>query len=184
MKKFLLGLIIGTSTLGIAVPLFAWAASSSASSESSSARANAFNPSQACVQALAARDQSELTNFDSIVLARKSALQARSAALSAAAAMADDVQRKDAVKKANDDFRTAMKTIMDQTKTAQQTNMDTLRTACGKGGKMFGGEGFGRGINGLGGSGMMGRRGEGRMHKGAFKGAEDTGVSSRSSSAR
>lgn len=180
MKKYILGLIVGASSLGLAIPIFVQAASSSSGSTTS--KPASFNPTQACVQALAARDQAKLTTMDSLLQARKSALQSRKDALTAAAAITDDVQRKDAVKKANDDFRAAMKTIMDQTKTAQQTTMDTIRTACGRGGGIFGAKGMGpmmgKDFGGFGrGEKRGGRQGHGR-------GPEAENESSSTSSAR
>jgi hypothetical protein len=160
MKKYILGLIVGASSLGLAIPLFVQAASSSSGSTTS--KPASFNPTQACVQAMAARDENRLSNFDVVMQAEKTALQTRKNALTAAAAITDDVQRKDAVKKANDDFRAAMKTVMDQTKTAQQTTMETIRTACGRGGGMFGGEGLGPMMD----KGDFGGFGRGEKHEG------------------
>lgn len=136
MKKLLLGLIIGASSLGLAIPLLTRASSSAASGDAASRPA--FTPTQACVQAMASRDQAQLSVFDTLQQAQKEALQARKSALTLAATITDDVQRKDAVKKANDDFRTAMQNAMQQVQPSQQSTMDAVQTACGgKGGRMF-----------------------------------------------
>ncbi|MDD4628786.1 MAG: hypothetical protein PHE68_05335 [Candidatus Peribacteraceae bacterium] len=190
MKKYILGLIIGASSLGLAIPLLVQAASDSSTSAPAS-----LNPSQACVQAMAARDGAQLSTFDIITQAQKTALKARQEALAAAATITDDVLRKDAVKKANDDFRATMKTAMDQAKTAQQSTADTLRAACGKGmGRMFGGEaegfgpmmgknfgGFGRGEKGDTGTadGQKGGRGK---HMGWFGNGQTGNSGSQTSS--
>lgn len=156
MKKLLLGLIVGASSLGIAIPLLTQA-SSSASGDAASRPA--FTPTQACVQAMASRDQAQLSVFDTLQQAQKEALQARKTALTAAATIADDVQRKDAVKKANDDFRTAMQNAMQQVQPSQQSAMDAVQTACGgKGGRMFKG-----GMGGFGGPVMGGFGGGPKM---------------------
>jgi hypothetical protein len=65
-------------------------------------------PTQAQVQDMIKRDDTFLQNIDAMTAAHKTAMQAHKAALTAAAAITDDAQREAAVKKANDDLRTAM----------------------------------------------------------------------------
>ncbi len=117
--------------------------------------------SQACVQALVARDTAELTEIDAMTAAHKSAIQAHKTALTAALALTDDTARKAAVKKANDDMKTAMKAAMEAQKSTHQATMDAVKTACGRG--------MGMGMRDEGMGKVMGRKGghhRDRMEKG------------------
>lgn len=129
MKKFTIGAVSGVSALALAFPLFASA--QSAPSANDAARPV---PSQVCVQALAAQESTMIANMDSMTAARKAAMQAHQTALSAAASITDDAQRQDALKKANEDMRAAMKTGMDANKETVKSGMDAVKTACGNGG--------------------------------------------------
>jgi len=139
--KFILGIVAGASSLALAAPFFVHAASSDVSSSS-------FVPSQACVQALADSEAARLSSMDSMMELQKSALQAHKNALAAAATIADDTVRKDAVKKANEDFRAAVKAAHDQQPAAVQEAMTAVQTACGGRGMGFTG-GFGQRMGGL-----------------------------------
>jgi hypothetical protein len=163
MKKFTLGVITGVSTLAFAVPLLAQV--SSAANGSSTSAPNAADrpaPSQACVQALSAKDDLFLSTVDAMTASQKTATQAHKAALVAAAAITDDAARKAAVQKAEEDFHTAMKAGMEQNQTAGQAVMEKIRTECGNLGK-HGGMfmmNIGRGEPGM---KMMKMRGHGPM---------------------
>ncbi|MDD4318800.1 MAG: hypothetical protein PHW10_00525 [Candidatus Peribacteraceae bacterium] len=151
MKKFTLGVIAGASSLALAVPLVAQLASAASGVSSNAARTQPI-PSQTCVEALADADGTQLSNMDTFFAAHKTALQARKDALTAAATITDDTQRQEAVKKANDDFRTAMESQQD----AMASARESVKTACGNAG------GFGMGF----GAGSMGMRGNGPDMKG------------------
>jgi hypothetical protein len=69
--------------------------------------------------------------MDSEAAARKSLLQAHQSALAAAGALSDDTARAAAVKKANEDMRTAMQTAMSAQKDKNKTAMDAVKAACG-----------------------------------------------------
>lgn len=129
MNKFTIGIITGISSVAIAIPILAQL-SSAASSSSATVHTKPV-PSQACVQALAAKDAAELSTIDSQTAAHKAALQAHEAALTAAAAITDDTQRQAAIKKADADFAAALKAGMTSSQTAMQTALDGVKTACG-----------------------------------------------------
>jgi hypothetical protein len=151
MKTFTLGTLAGGIALAITVPFVTqFASAQSVSSVSSAARAARPAPSQACVQAMASVGDTSLGFFDSMNTARKAALTARTAALKAAAALTDDTARQAAVKKAEEDFRTAMQTAMKAKSTAMQTTHEAMQTACGNS------RGFGL-MMGNGERGMMGK---------------------------
>jgi hypothetical protein len=137
-KKFLLGFATGAATLAVAVPLLAQV--SSAADDSSVASKPGMT--QACVQALAARDAAVLSGIDAMNAARKAAIQARQTALTAAAALTDEAARKAAVQKANQDFQAAMQAAR-KSNTAQQTAMDAVKTACGRGRGLMDDDGMG-----------------------------------------
>ncbi len=146
MKKFTLGVATGMTSLAIAIPLLAQG-SLAASSSAATGRTTAANrpvASQACIQAMAQKDDLFLSHIDAKTAAQKTATQAHKTALTAAAGIADDTQRKDALKKAEDDFRTAMQAVMDANKTDTTALMQTIRTACGNANGM----GMGMGMHG------------------------------------
>lgn len=125
-NKFLLGAIAGASALIVAVPLIA----ELTSAQGSGAGSMSSIPSQACVQALVAKDTAVLSTIDAETAARKTALQAHQAALQKAAGLTDDAARQAAVKKANDDLRTAMKNAK-QSESDEKRAMDGVKAACG-----------------------------------------------------
>jgi hypothetical protein len=141
--KFLLGALAGASALIVGIPLVAQL--SSAQSAPSAGGASSSVPSQACVEALVARDDAFLATIDADTAARKSAIQAHEAALKAAAAITDDAQREAAVQKANVDLRTALQNAK-QAEGNEKTVMDNVKSACGD-------------IQGLGFGGWEGRKG-------------------------
>ncbi|MDD5751244.1 MAG: hypothetical protein PHS73_01865 [Candidatus Peribacteraceae bacterium] len=139
--KFILGIVAGVSSLALAVPLLVQAAPSDRP-ESPSV------PSQECVQAMADGTEARLASMDAMLQARKSALQTHKTALAAAAAIADDTARKDALQKAHEDFRASQKQAHDQLPAAVQEAMDAVRTAC-EGQRMGARSGFGFGKDGM-----------------------------------
>lgn len=176
MKKFSFGTIIGVSSL-ILVPLLALAASSSSTGSGKPSRGERPVPSQACIQAQVAKEDLMLSTMDATAVARRAAIQTRRDAFSAAASIVDDVQRQAAIKKANDDFQTAMKALIETKSTEMKAAMDAVRTACagqagGKGGK--GGPEFNQGFGGgFGGGRMMGeQKGMRGRHEGGQKSSE------------
>ncbi len=160
MKKFTLGVITGVSSLALAVPLLAQISSAATGSSTSAPNvADRPAPSQACVQALSAKDAAFLATIDVRTAAHKTAIQAHKTALDAAAAITDDAARKTAVQKAEEDFHTAMKAGMEQNQ--DQTVIEAIRAACGNAlGIGFGhgpmGKAFGHGGPGMKGHGPMG----------------------------
>ncbi len=133
MKKFTLGVAAGMTSLAIAVPLLAQGtlAASSIPAAGRTTAANRPVPTQACIQAMAQKDELFLSHIDAMTSAQKTATQAHKAALTAAAGITDDTQRRDALKKAEDDFRTAMQAAIEANKADMDTLMQTIRTACG-----------------------------------------------------
>lgn len=87
-------------------------------------------PSQACVQALVEKDTKFLASIDAMTAAHKAAVQAHKDALTAAAALTDDTQRKTAVDAAHQAFREAMKATMDA-QGDHKAEMEALKAACG-----------------------------------------------------
>ncbi len=162
MKKIAFGPIIGISSL-ILVPLLAQATSSASNASESSTRQRP-TPSQACIQAQVAKQDLMLANMDATAAARRAAIQARRDALAAAATIVDDAARQAALKKANEDFRTAMKDLMQSPSAEMQAATDAVRTACGEGKGGKSGPKFGEGF---GGGRMMGDFHSSRgMHRG------------------
>ncbi len=153
--------IISGSLTG-AVVLSALSLALAQSSSTPSSADTRPTPSQACVEALAGMDAAMLEDIDAMTTTHKTALQAHKDALTAAAAITDDAQRQDAVKKANEDIRMAMKTFMESHKDAHQAPMDAVKSACGDMGP--------RGMKMMHGPMMMGFGGSG--HHG-FKGRRD-----------
>ena len=145
MNTFTLGAVAGVLTLALAVPVLAQI--SSAATSSSAVTTGQMKkhpvPTQQQVLDMAARDTAFLKNIDAFVAVQKTVKQAHLTALTAAAAITDDVQRDAAMKKANDDERTAMQAAI--------TANPDLKSMTGDRGQGFGG--------GKGGPGMMGGRG-------------------------
>ncbi len=134
-NKFLLGAVAGVSALIVAVPLIAQF--SSAQSASTSA-ASTSAPSQACIQALVAKDDAFLANIDAETAARRSAMQAHETALKASAGITDGARRQAAFQQANEALRTAMQNAK-QSESNEKTARDTVKAACGNlKGMMFG----------------------------------------------
>ncbi len=155
MKKFFIGAIAGAVALTLAVPLLTEITSAQADGSSSTSSARPAL-TQACVLAMSGLEDTYLAHFDVFSAAQKSALQARSIALKAAAAVADDTQRQAAVKKANDDFVAASKTAWQTSAADMQSAMSAVTTACGNVHGWKGLDGFGLGIGPMmGGEGMM-----------------------------
>ncbi len=124
-------------------------------------------PTQQCLQALAAKEEVVLAEFDSQSAQRKAAVQAHRDALAAAAAIADDDERKAAMQQAREAFRADMQ----EPSEAMQAAMDAVRDACGGG---FG-QGFGPGSGPM--KGMMrgGMHGERRGGTGSCGNAATVG---------
>lgn len=142
-NKYIIGAAAGATSLAIAFPLVAQLASAATTTDgtTSSRFANRPTPSQACVQAIADKDAAFLANVDTFIAAHKAAVQAHKNALTAAAALTDETQRKAAVDAAEEAFRAAMKAASDAQQTALKSSIDAVKTACGNAG--FGMGGFG-----------------------------------------
>lgn len=89
-------------------------------------------PTQACVDARTAVDDSLIAAKNKQTTAEVAAIQAHKAALVAAAALTDMTAKKAAFKKAETDFRTAMKSAMEASRDSMKTSMDAVKSACGK----------------------------------------------------
>jgi len=165
MKKFSFGTIIGISSL-ILVPLLASAASSSSAMSGKPSRGERPVPSQECLQAQVAMHDLMSSTMEQTQAARTAAMQAHRDALAAAAKIADDTQREEAVQQAHDDFRTAMENLRPAESDTFTQARDAVRTACGDtGGRGMGlGLGMGMGMGGGLGAGhrMDGGKGMGR----------------------
>ncbi|MDB4978138.1 MAG: hypothetical protein JWM56_324 [Candidatus Peribacteria bacterium] len=138
-------MIAGMSTLGLAVPILAQvsnaASTSSLTGTTSSTTVQQFTrpvPTQAEVQARATQDQAFLDTIDAMVVIQKKAMQVHKDALTAAAGIADDTARQQAVQAAND----AMRTTIQNAITANPALKSAMMGDHGFGG---GHEGFGRG---------------------------------------
>ena len=128
MNKFAIGAATGAVSLLVAVPLFSQIAG--AQSVSSAAKLSAKTrpvPTQTCVLAMADHETAMLSNIDAMIAAHKAAATAKRDALKAAAALTDDTARMEALKAAQEAFRTAMESTMKPKNAA----MTTLKTACG-----------------------------------------------------
>ncbi len=118
MNKFTLGAIAGMTSLAVAFPIVAQvvgAQSTSSAPSSPSMMERMFTkgaPTQAQVQEMITHTDTMLKNIDAITAATKTSLQAHKTALTAAAAITDETQRGEAVKKAHDDMRTSMQKTM------------------------------------------------------------------------
>ncbi len=158
MKPFTIGVAVGMTALTLAVPLIVQV--SSAASGQSSSVGGMFRkrempaPSQACVQALAGKDTAMLGTMDAMMAKHKAVMSAHRDALLLAADIQDETQRQAAVKKANEDMRTAMQADRDAGETeTMKAAMEAVKTACGT-------MGFGRGM--MGDKGFMGMKHGGR----------------------
>ncbi|MBP9850265.1 MAG: hypothetical protein KBC47_01080 [Candidatus Peribacteraceae bacterium] len=144
MNKFTLGAVTGATSLLLTVPIFAqMAGAQSVSSAATAATKTRPVPTQTCVLAMADHETAMLNTIDANTAARKSAATAKRDALKAASALTDDTARMEAVKKAQEAFRTAMQSTM---KPHDEVAMAALKAACG--------DSF-RGMGGLGGVGDM-----------------------------
>lgn len=145
MNKFTLGAATGVTSLLIAVPLFAQMAGAASSSATTMTGKTRPVPTQTCVLAMADHETSMLSTIDARTAAHKAAAMAKRDALKAAAALTDDTERMEALKKAQEDFKAAMESTM---KTKDETSIAALKTACGDsfpmgmGGHMGGKEGM------------------------------------------
>ena len=147
--------------MALAVPFAAQIVGAQTTSAPSGERSRPV-PTQACVLALAEQEGTYLSTVDTLIAARKSAMQIHKDALTAASAIADDAQRAAAVQKANDDLRAAMEAAR-KAQGDGKTQMDALKTACGDSAFRGFGPMTGGGMPGFGGRGMgMQARGEGR----------------------
>ncbi len=134
-KQFTLGAIAGATSLLLAVPLFAQMSSAESSPSVMAAKTRPV-PTQACILAMADHETTMLGTMDAMIATHKAAATAKRDALKAAAALTDDTARMEALKKAQESFRTAMETTM---QAKDKTAMDALKTACGDAGMGFGG---------------------------------------------
>ncbi len=134
MKKF--SVAATTLAVALAAPLAIGIASAQSVSSSSAPSAPTFT--QACVDALVAKDGTSITASDAMHTAHIAAIQAHKAAIIAAGALTDATAKTAAFKKAETDFRTAMKTTMDANRTAEQAAMKAVQTACGLQGRGMG----------------------------------------------
>lgn len=113
MNKFTLGAVAGMTTLLIAVPLAAqFAGAQSVSSTGYKGYMKNSTITQEQVQEMITHTDTMLQNIDAMTAAHKKAMQAHKTALIAAAALTDDTQRAEAVKKAHDDMRASMEASM------------------------------------------------------------------------
>ncbi len=90
---------------------------------------------QCVFDALDKRDMSTLTALDTYNAGVKAALTARKTAITAALALTDEAAKKDALKKAGEDFKVAVKKQKDDLKAARKTSVTTMSTelkACGE----------------------------------------------------
>jgi hypothetical protein len=130
MKKFTTGAIAGATSLAVAVPLLAQMAGAASGDEVFIRDAKDMPaPSQECVQALAAKDAKELSVIDEHTAAHKAALQAHESALTVAASIADEDERKAAVLAADKAMHEAMKASMETMD--PKADMEALKAACG-----------------------------------------------------
>jgi len=130
-------------------------------------------PTQQCLQALAAKEEVVLAEFDSQSAQRKAAVQAHRDALAAAAAIADDDERKAAMQQAREAFRADMQ----EPSEAMQAAMDAVREACGGRGGFGSGFGPGNGpMKGMMRGGMQGERHGGHGPCGSPDAAEEDGA--------
>lgn len=131
MKKtsFTFGAIAGATSLAIALPMVAQLASAATDTNSTNQAGARPVPTQECVLALAERDTNFLAKIDSMTAAHKAATIAHRDALTAAAAITDDTERQDALKKAQEDFRTAIQTARGSED--HTAGMEALKAACG-----------------------------------------------------
>ncbi len=150
--KLSIGSLAAVSMLGASSVFAQSSASANAPASTRSA------PTQACVQAMVAKESAILSNFDAMNAARKAAMQAHKDALAAAALLTDDAARQAAIQKANDDMNTAMKNSMTANAAQEKTLMDAVRSACGNSLGFHGGM---KGMEGVG-SSMRGGRGHGK----------------------
>lgn len=85
--------------------------------------------------ALDKRDMSDIATHEVFHAGMKTALSARKVSMTAALAITDETARKEAVKKAGQEFRTSIKKLEEVRRSAQksaQTTFKTEREACGE----------------------------------------------------
>lgn len=163
MNKFTLGALAGMSSLAVAVPLMLQGVSA-ASTSSASIPSHVFTPpTQACLAAQVDLEQARIDNFDTMSAQRKTELQKRHDALATVAAITDDTQRADALKKLRTDGQAARKAEPTDVPAAITTAQAAVKAACGNTmmpaiGDMMGSPGSDRGFGGPmhGGKGPMG----------------------------
>lgn len=161
-KTYALSAVAGLTVLAIAMPAFA----QSASTDATTGKTRPV-PTQACVQAMVTNESLMMQAMDTKQAGLKVAQLAHLNALKAAAALTDETARRDALKKANEDMKTAMQTLM-QPSADMQATRDALKTACGTASGEPGGLGMRDGGPGRG--GMMGAKGGAPGVIGKFKG--------------
>lgn len=168
MKKYTLGVVAGASVIVLAVPFFIQISNAQ---DSENLRPI---PSQACVLAMAAREDAMIATHESLQAARKVAMLAHSAALKAAGAIIDDTQRQSALKNAEETFKAAMEATVKSQENSVKSENEAVKAACGEQGKP---RGLGMGM------GMMrekfGKQFENRGESARFDGlAEKLGLTS------
>ncbi len=165
MKSFTKGFAAGATALAVGVPLMAQMALAASADQAVSQAADAQDrpsPSQPCTEAMAHLASAHVDVFDEMNKTRKEKMIVHRDALVAAAAIADDAQRAEALKSAHE----AMKPTEERTiPAAIQTAMDAVKAACGDT-MMF--KGRHGGMGGHGGPFMM------KMKRGAFERGQST----------
>jgi len=135
--KFTLGIVSGMSILALAVPLLAQGSSAAFSGTTTGTDRLAMK--QENITDRIARDDAFLANVDAMVSIQKSATQTHRNALTAAAALTDETAQQEAVRAADEAYRT---TIQD----AMKANPDLKSAMMPFGGRGHGGPGgMGRG---------------------------------------
>ncbi len=83
---------------------------------------------QCTFAALDKKDTAEVTAHEAFDAGAKTALSTRKTAITAALALTDATARKDAVKKAQEDFKASIKTLNQTMRTAQRATQQTFKT--------------------------------------------------------
>jgi hypothetical protein len=142
--KFTLGVVAGLSSIALAIPLLSQISNAaSADASTSTVTTTHMKPTRPLptiqnVQDMITRDTAFLKNADAIVALQKSATQTHLTELTAAASITDDTARQAAVKKANDDERSAIQAGIVANPDMKTSMMPMMRMG-GHGGKMQGG---------------------------------------------
>jgi hypothetical protein len=116
----------GATSLVLSLPLITQMASAATNT---AAKMTQPVPTQVCVQALAERDTAFLSTIDGHIAAQKTATTAHRNALLQAAKITNEAERQEALKKAQEDFQTAMKAAFGTQDHAAE--MAAMKTACG-----------------------------------------------------